>query len=57
MNGISQEIADEMHALRAIRNTFAHTKTPITFDDDIVRQEVDALLMAQIGRYLSVRFP
>jgi DNA-binding MltR family transcriptional regulator len=40
---ITGPLAHELHSMRAIRNAFAHAKTLISFVDEPVKREVDAL--------------
>jgi hypothetical protein len=40
---LTRPLADELHILRGIRNTFAHAKVPLSFDLDIVESEIRKL--------------
>ena len=40
---ITSNLAGELHSIKAIRNTFAHTKFPISFDHEYVGREVASL--------------
>jgi hypothetical protein len=47
---LTTPLAAELHSMRAIRNAFAHAKTLITFEDQPVKREVDALKMIKAIR-------
>ncbi len=38
-------MAAELHSLKAIRNAFAHARSPITFEHEVVAREVASLAM------------
>jgi DNA-binding MltR family transcriptional regulator len=40
---ITSNMAHELHSIKAIRNTFAHAKVPISFDHDLLSKELDSL--------------
>jgi DNA-binding MltR family transcriptional regulator len=40
---LTRPLADELHILRAIRNTFAHAKMPLSFDLEPVKSEIRRL--------------
>lgn len=42
---ITSSIAEQMHSLTAIRNTFAHAKVPISFNHELIGGEVASLKM------------
>ena len=42
---ITSNMAEELHSIKTIRNTFAHAKVPISFDHELVAREVNALKM------------
>ena len=42
---ITPNMAQELHSLKIIRNTFAHAKTPLHFDHKLVAQEVTSMRM------------
>lgn len=47
---LTRRLADELHVLRAIRNTFAHAKMPLSFDLEPVESEIRKLkLLTSIG--------
>ena len=47
---LTRPLADELNVLRAIRNTFAHAKMPLTFDLNPVESEIRKLkLLTSIG--------
>ena len=47
---LTRPLADELHVLRAIRNTFAHAKMPLSFDLRPVESEIRKLkLLTSIG--------
>jgi hypothetical protein len=47
---LTRPLADELHGLRAIRNTFAHAKMPLSFDLEPVELEIRKLkLLTSIG--------
>jgi hypothetical protein len=48
-------LASELHCVRAIRNTFAHAKVPITFDHELLDREMKALSTPKILGSLSVK--
>jgi DNA-binding MltR family transcriptional regulator len=47
---LTTPLAAELHSMRTIRNAFAHAKTLITFEDEPVKREVDALKMIKAIR-------
>lgn len=59
---ITSNMAEEMHSLKAIRNTFAHAKVPISFNHELIGREVASLKMLkasravddEIGHYLEL---
>jgi hypothetical protein len=47
---LTRPLADELHVMRAIRNSFAHAKMPLSFDLQPVEDEVRKLkLLTSIG--------
>lgn len=40
---ITSNMANELNSLRAIRNTFAHAKMPLTFSHELIEKEIDSL--------------
>jgi len=44
---ITSPLAEEMHSIRAIRNTFAHGKLPVSFSSEEVAREVAVLRLAR----------
>lgn len=42
---ITSNLAEELHSIKSIRNTFAHAKFPVTFDHELIGREIDALQM------------
>ena len=42
---ITSTLAEELHSLRAIRNTFSHAKVPISFNHELIEREVASLKM------------
>ncbi|MCH8923173.1 MAG: hypothetical protein IIA67_08520, partial [Planctomycetes bacterium] len=42
---ITSNMAQELHSLKIIRNTFAHAKIPLDFDHKLVAQEVASMRM------------
>jgi DNA-binding MltR family transcriptional regulator len=47
---LTRPLAEELHVLRAIRNTFAHAKMPLSFDLEPVESEIRKLkLLTSIG--------
>ena len=51
---LTSNLANELHCIRAIRNTFAHAKVPITFDHELLDREIKALNMPRA--MLSTQF-
>lgn len=44
---ITGPLADQLHSIKAIRNAFAHTDRPLSFENEIVTREVDTFPMAE----------
>lgn len=42
---VTRIMAQELHSVRAIRNTFAHAKLPLSFDHELIEKEVRSLKM------------
>jgi DNA-binding MltR family transcriptional regulator len=42
---ITSNMAEELHSIKTIRNTFAHTKVPISFDHELIAREISSLKM------------
>ena len=42
---ITSNLAEELHSIKTIRNTFAHAKVPISFDHELIAREVNSLKM------------
>jgi uncharacterized membrane protein len=42
---ITSNLAEELHSIRTIRNTFAHAKVPISFDHELIAREISSLKM------------
>ena len=42
---ITSNMAEELHSIKTIRNTFAHAKIPISFDHELVAHEISSLKM------------
>jgi len=42
---LTSNLANELHCIRVIRNTFAHAKIPLTFDHELLDREIKALKM------------
>jgi hypothetical protein len=40
---LTTNLAEELHSIRAIRNTFAHAKIPVTFDHELLYREMQSL--------------
>jgi hypothetical protein len=36
-------MASEFHSLKTIRNTFAHTKIPLTFENELISLEIQSM--------------
>jgi hypothetical protein len=47
---ITSPMASELHSLKAIRNAFAHARTPITFEHVAVAREIASLKMIKAMR-------
>lgn len=45
MGFITSPMADELHSLKVVRNAFAHSRTPLKFDNDLVTKEIESLKM------------
>lgn len=43
---ITPAMADELHSIKAVRNAFAHTKIPLSFDHENIAVEVKGLRLA-----------
>ena len=54
---ITGPLAEELHSMRAIRNAFAHAKTPISFQDKPVEREVDKLKLLSAIRTTDFHVP
>jgi hypothetical protein len=42
---ITSNMAEELHSIKTIRNTFAHAKVPISFDHELIAREINAIKM------------
>jgi hypothetical protein len=42
---ITSNMAEELHSIKTIRNTFAHAKMPISFDHELIAREINSLKM------------
>jgi hypothetical protein len=42
---ISPPLAEELHSIKSIRNAFAHSKSPLTFEHEIIAREAGTLRM------------
>jgi len=42
---ITSTLAEELHSIKTIRNTFAHAKVPISFDHELIAREINSLKM------------
>ncbi|MGA9215747.1 MAG: hypothetical protein WBZ54_10900 [Methylocella sp.] len=42
---ITSNMAEELHSIKTIRNTFAHAKVPISFDHELITREINSLKM------------
>jgi len=42
---ITSPLAEELHSIKTIRNTFAHAKVPISFDHELIVREINSLKM------------
>jgi hypothetical protein len=47
---ITSTMAEEMQSLRVIRNAFAHSKIPLSFDHEVLAKEIMSLRMASAIR-------
>ncbi|UCI32524.1 hypothetical protein [Mesorhizobium sp. B4-1-4] len=47
---ITSPMAEELQAIKAIRNTFAHAKVLLTFDNEIIGKEISAMMMSGVLR-------
>jgi hypothetical protein len=45
MGVISDGLAQRLHSLKTIRNTFAHSKLPVSFDTKEVSEEIESVLI------------
>jgi hypothetical protein len=52
---LTSNLANELHCIRAIRNTFAHAKVPITFDHELLDREMKALHIPTALHFLPVK--
>jgi len=46
---ITGPMAEEMHSLKIVRNTFAHSKVPLTFENPLIQREVLDLRLSLPG--------
>jgi DNA-binding MltR family transcriptional regulator len=47
---LTANLAEELHCIRVIRNTFAHSKVPVTFDHELLDREMKSLRMPRAMR-------
>jgi hypothetical protein len=53
---VTGPLASELHVMRDIRNAFAHSKVPLSFEHEVVKREVDGLKMLEAMRGAMVKF-
>jgi DNA-binding MltR family transcriptional regulator len=53
---VTGPLADELHVMRDIRNAFAHSTTPLSFEHELVKREVDGLKMLEAMRAARIKF-
>jgi DNA-binding MltR family transcriptional regulator len=54
---IDDNFAEELHSLRAIRNTFAHSKIPVSFDTELIKRELQTIVSANLLRQKALETP
>jgi hypothetical protein len=53
---VTGPLANELHVMRGIRNAFAHSKIPLSFDHELVKREVDGLKLIEAMRNAKIKF-
>jgi DNA-binding MltR family transcriptional regulator len=53
---VTGPLANELHVMRDIRNVFAHSKIPLSFEHELVKREVDGLKMLEEMRNEKMKF-